>query len=37
MARSFSQKELGRGLLMDRLEELLHDAVDMYKQPKAMA
>ena len=37
MARSFSQKELGRGLLMDRLEELLHDAVDMFKQPKAMA
>ena len=37
MARSFSQKELGRGLLMDRLQELLHDAVDMYKQPKVMA
>ena len=35
--RAFAQQEFGRGLLMDRLEELLHEAVDIYKQPKVMA
>jgi glycosyltransferase involved in cell wall biosynthesis len=35
--RAFAQHEFGRGLLMDRLEELLHEAVDIYKQPKVMA
>jgi nucleoside-diphosphate-sugar epimerase len=29
MARSFAQKEFGRGLLMDRLEELLHEAANI--------
>ena len=32
--RAFAQKEFGRGLLMDRLEVLLYEAVDMYTQAK---
>lgn len=35
--RAFAQKEFGRGLLMDRLEELLHEAADIYKKAKVMA
>ena len=30
--RAFAQKEFGRGLLMDRLEELFHDAADLYRR-----
>jgi glycosyltransferase involved in cell wall biosynthesis len=32
--RAFAQKEFGRGLLMDQLEELLHEAVDLHRQEK---
>ena len=32
--RAFAQKEFGRGLLMDRLEELFHEAADIYKKAK---
>jgi len=34
---AFAQKEFSRGLLMDRLEELLHKAVHIYKKLKVMA
>ena len=30
--RDFAQKEFGRGLLMDQLEGLLHDAADLHSQ-----
>ena len=32
--RDYAQKEFGRGLLMDQLEVLLHDAVDLHRQAK---
>jgi glycosyltransferase involved in cell wall biosynthesis len=32
--RAFAQKEFGRGLLMDRLEELLHEAADIKKKQR---
>lgn len=32
--RDFAQKEFGRGLLMDQLEVLLHEAVDLHRQTK---
>jgi colanic acid biosynthesis glycosyl transferase WcaI len=32
--RDFAQKEFGRGLLMDQLEVLLHDAADLHRQAK---
>ena len=32
--RAFAQKEFGRGLLMDRLELLLREAVDLYEKAK---
>jgi colanic acid biosynthesis glycosyl transferase WcaI len=32
--RVFAQKEFGRGLLMDQLEVLLHEAVDLHRQVK---
>ena len=32
--RVFAQKEFGRGLLMDQLEVLLHEAVDLRRQAK---
>jgi glycosyltransferase involved in cell wall biosynthesis len=32
--RVFAQKEFGRGLLMDQLEVLLHDALDLHRQAK---
>lgn len=32
--RAFAQREFGRGLLMDRLEMLLHEAADLYKKAK---
>lgn len=32
--RDFAQKEFGRGLLMDQLEVLLHEAVDLHRQAK---
>jgi colanic acid biosynthesis glycosyl transferase WcaI len=32
--RVFAQKEFGRGLLMDQLEVLLHEAVDLHRQAK---
>jgi colanic acid biosynthesis glycosyl transferase WcaI len=32
--REYAQKEFGRGLLMDRLEALLHEAVDLHRQVK---
>ena len=32
--RAFAQKEFGRSLLMDRLDVLLHEAVDLCKQAK---
>lgn len=35
--RAFAQKEFGRGLLMGRLEELLHEAADIYKKAKVAA
>ena len=35
--RAFAQREFGRGLLMDRLEVLLHEAADLYKKTKVMA
>ena len=35
--RAFAQKKFGPMLLMDRLEELLHQAVNIYKKPKVMA
>lgn len=35
--RAFAQKEFGRGLLMDRLEEMLHEAAEMYKKAKVAA
>lgn len=35
--RAFAQKEFGRGLLMDRLEVLLHEAADLYKKAKVTA
>jgi colanic acid biosynthesis glycosyl transferase WcaI len=35
--RVFAQKEFGRGLLMDRLEEMLHEAADIYKKAKVAA
>ena len=35
--RAFAQKEFGRGLLMDRLELLLHEAADLYRQAKVTA
>ena len=34
--RAFAQKEFGRSLLMDRLDVLLHEAVDLCKQAKVM-
>lgn len=34
--RAFAQKEFGRGLLMDRLEVMLHEAAGLYKQAKVM-
>ena len=33
-SRDFAQKEFGRGLLMDQLEVLLHEAVDLHRQEK---
>ena len=35
--RAFAQKEFGRGLLMDRLEVLLHEAADLYRKAKVAA
>lgn len=35
--RSFAEKEFGRGLLMDRLEEMLHEAVILYREEKVLA
>jgi glycosyltransferase involved in cell wall biosynthesis len=35
--RAFAQREFGRGLLMDRLEALLHEAVSLYRQEKVKA
>ena len=35
--RAFAQKEFDRGLLMDRLEVLLHEAADIYRKAKVMA
>lgn len=35
--RAFAQKEFGRSLLMDRLEVLLHEATDLYKEAKVKA
>jgi len=35
--RAFAQKEFGRDLLMGRLETLLREAVDLYKETKAKA
>lgn len=35
--RAYAQKEFGRGLLMDRLEALLRDAVGLYKEAKVKA
>ena len=35
--RAFARKEFDRGLLMDRLEALLHESVILYKQEKAGA
>lgn len=35
--RSFAEKEFGRALLMDRLEELLNEAADIYKKAKVLA
>jgi colanic acid biosynthesis glycosyl transferase WcaI len=35
--RAFAQKEFGRGLLMDRLEALLREAVALYKDAKVNA
>ena len=35
--RAFAQKEFGRSLLMDRLEVLLREAVDLYKEAKVKA
>jgi colanic acid biosynthesis glycosyl transferase WcaI len=32
--RDFAHKEFGRGLLMDQLEVLLHEAVDLHRQVK---
>jgi colanic acid biosynthesis glycosyl transferase WcaI len=32
--RDYAQKEFGRGLLMDQLEVLLHEAVDLHRQAK---
>jgi colanic acid biosynthesis glycosyl transferase WcaI len=32
--RAFAQKEFGRALLMDRLENLLREAVDLYKETR---
>jgi glycosyltransferase involved in cell wall biosynthesis len=32
--RAFAQKEFGRTLLMDRLEALLFEAADLYKETK---
>jgi len=32
--RAYAQKEFGRELLMDRLEVLLHEAADLYRQAK---
>lgn len=32
--RDYAQKEFGRGLLMDQLEVLLHEAVDLHRQVK---
>ena len=35
--RCFAQKEFGRGLLMDRLEVMLYEAVDLYREEKVLA
>ena len=35
--RDFAQKEFGRGLLMDQLEVLLHEAVELHRQAKMAA
>ena len=35
--RAFAREEFDRGLLMDRLEALLHESVVLYKQEKAGA
>lgn len=35
--RDYAQKEFGRGLLMDQLEVLLHEAVDLHRQEKMAA
>jgi len=35
--RAFAQQEFGRGLLMDRLEVLLCEAVDLYKKARVTA
>jgi glycosyltransferase involved in cell wall biosynthesis len=35
--RAFAQKEFGRSLLMDRLELLLREAADLYKEAKVKA
>jgi colanic acid biosynthesis glycosyl transferase WcaI len=35
--RDYAQKEFGRGLLMDQLEALLHEAVDLHRQVKTVA
>lgn len=35
--RAFAQKEFGRSLLMDRLEVLLREAADLYKEAKVKA
>ena len=35
--RDYAQKEFGRGLLMDQLEVLLHEAVDLHRQVKMAA
>lgn len=34
--RSFAQKEFGRTLLMDRLEVMLHEAVESYREEKVL-
>lgn len=35
--RNYARKEFGRGLLMDQLEVLLHDAVALHRQAKMAA
>ena len=35
--RDYAQKEFGRGVLMDQLEVLLHEAIDLRRQVKMAA